>query len=290
MSGWKEQYTILGDGRKMGYSEYGKPNGKTVFLFHGIPGSRLLIPQETILKDMDIRLILPERPGMGLSTFQPGRTLLDWPEDLRELADKLGIDRFIVAGYSGGGPYAAACGYELPQRVSCVGLISSISPIQDAGVLEGMLPSNRMGYSVARWMPWQFWKLIFRLYYQDFAKHPEKLAVISKDEPDADRVVFDSKGLRQKFIDTFSEAFRQGTDGPARDGWLLSHPWGFKLQDLRLPVFLWQGEADVVVTPAMGHYLSSQIPGCTSTFFPGEGHLVIVTHWQEILDTLASVV
>ncbi len=54
----------------------------------------------------DIRLIGIDRPGMGRSQFQKRRCLLDWPDDVMELADYLGIERFAVLGVSGGGPYA----------------------------------------------------------------------------------------------------------------------------------------------------------------------------------------
>ena len=109
-----------------------------------------------------------------------------------------------------------------------------------------------------------------------------------EDEPETDHVVFEGPGVRQVLIDTFSEAFRQGTVGAARDGWLLSRPWGFALEEISVPVFLWQGEADVVVTPAMGRYMAAHIPNCSAAFYPDEGHLIFFTHWREILRTLIS--
>ncbi|MBN2548908.1 MAG: alpha/beta hydrolase [Anaerolineales bacterium] len=277
------------DGRKLGYAEYGLPSGKPVFLFHGIPGSRLLRhPDTSLVSAQNVRLVIADRPGMGLSDFKPGRRLLDWPEDVLELADALGIERFAVAGFSGGGPYAAACGCALPERLTAVGIISGVGPIDAPGALDGMLASNRMGYTVGSWMPWVFWRMIFGLYYRDIRRHPEKLAQMSQQEPKADREIFAGVGMRQIFIENFSEAFRQGTDGVAWEGWLLARPWGFELKAIAAPVFLWQGEADVTVTPAMGYFMANGIPDCSARFLPGEGHLILFTHWREILARLTD--
>ena len=111
----------LKDGRTLGYIDLGNKDAKNVlFHFHGFPGSRL---EANLLSEMDIdmtniRLISIDRPGMGLSDFKKNRTLLDWPEDVVELADALGIDKFAVEGISGGGPYAAACAYKIPDRLT----------------------------------------------------------------------------------------------------------------------------------------------------------------------------
>lgn len=289
LSSGSDRQIRLRDGRRLGYAEHGVRNSKPVFLFHGIPGSRLLRhPDDSVATALDVRLIVPDRPGMGLSDFKPGRRLLDWPADVLDLADALGIERFAVLGFSGGGPYAAACGHALAQRVTAVGIISGVGPLDAPDALKGMLSSNRMGYAVGRWMPWFLWRWVFKLYYGGVREHPEKLAQMSKEEPEADRAIFAESEVRRVFIENFAEAFRQGTVGAAWEGWLLSRPWGFRLERMAAPVHLWQGEADVVVTPAMGRYMACRIPNCRARFLPGEGHLILVMHWREILEELIS--
>src|SRR5689334_602661 len=119
----------LGNQRMLGYAEYGNLDGVPVFLFHGTPGSRLVLGEITTLAErLGIRLVVPERPGFGLSDFQPDRMILDWPDDVVELADRLTINRFGVIGVSGGGPYAAACAYKIPQRLTKVVMLSSPAP------------------------------------------------------------------------------------------------------------------------------------------------------------------
>ena len=120
---------LLQDSRYLSYAEYGSRSGCPVFYFHGLPGSRLQRPPEIppALRHK-IRLVTIDRPGMGFSTFKPGRRLLDWPSDVEELADALGIGRFAVIGVSGGGPYAAACAYGIPGRLNAVAWKTGCSP------------------------------------------------------------------------------------------------------------------------------------------------------------------
>src|SRR5512139_3720722 len=102
----------LRDRRSLSCAEYGDPQGKPVLFFHGTPSSRLFRhPDDSIAASLGVRLITVDRPGFGLSDPKPGRILLDWTDDVIELADAFKIERFAVAGVSGGGPYAAACGY-----------------------------------------------------------------------------------------------------------------------------------------------------------------------------------
>jgi len=277
----------LPDGRRLAYAQYGAPNGKPVLFFHGTPGSRLFRhPDASIALGLDVCLIVPDRPGMGRSDRKPGFTILDWPDDVAALANSLDLDYFAVAGFSGGSPFTTACGHAMPHRVSAVAIVSGVGPTSAPDALKGMLPANKMGYSVGGWMPWPIWRMIFALYYRDVRRHPEKLAQTTEEEPQIDHAIFERSGIREILVETFAEAFRQGTDGAAREGWLLSRPWGFRLEEVTVPVFLWQGEADVVVTPAMGRFMVSRLPRCTARFLPDEGHLLFVDHWQEILRAL----
>ena len=143
----------LRDGRSLGYGEFGHPDGKPVFLFHSWLGSRLdaKFLDESAAK-AGIRAIGLDRPGMGLSDFQFGRQILDWPEDVIQLADQLGIEQFAVSGVSGGGPYAAACAYKIPQRMTACHIIAGLGPISLG--TEGMNTNNRALFFLAQRLPW----------------------------------------------------------------------------------------------------------------------------------------
>ncbi len=121
---------VLQDGHSLAYCEYGAPGGRPVFYFHGHPGSRRDFPAfdpGDIARELGVRIIATDRPGHGLSDFQPGRRMLDWPDDVCELADALQLDTFAVLGISGGGPYAAACAYKIPQRLTATAIVPKMA-------------------------------------------------------------------------------------------------------------------------------------------------------------------
>jgi pimeloyl-ACP methyl ester carboxylesterase len=104
----------LPDGRLLAYAEFGDPDGRPVLFLHGTPGYRLNIwATDAELRSAGVRLVAPDRPGVGRSTPQPDRRLLDWADDIHHLADTLGLERFALVGFSNGGPHAAACAHTL---------------------------------------------------------------------------------------------------------------------------------------------------------------------------------
>jgi pimeloyl-ACP methyl ester carboxylesterase len=141
----------LSDGRRLGCAEFGDRAGAPVIYFHGWPGARV----EARLGDYaarvsGVRLLAIDRPGMGLSAFQPGRAFVDWPDDVLEVAASLGLDRFAVLGISGGGPYAAACAWKLADRLTNAGILSSLAPFDVPGATAGMGRRNRLAFQLVR--------------------------------------------------------------------------------------------------------------------------------------------
>jgi pimeloyl-ACP methyl ester carboxylesterase len=112
----------LGDGRALAYAEWGDRQGAPVLLFHGTPMSRLWCPDENVTAASRVRLLTIDRPGIGRSDVLPRRTFGDWPGDVAEFGDVLGIDEFGVVGWSAGGPYAAACAARIPDRLTGVAI------------------------------------------------------------------------------------------------------------------------------------------------------------------------
>lgn len=126
----ESQRHTLPDGRVLGFAEYGDPKGNTLFYFHGAPSSRLSIRwAHRLALERRIHLIAPDRPGYGLSTFQPNRRIVDWPADVQSLAHHLGLQQYAVLGMSGGGPHALACARVIPEKVlTQVGMVASVVP------------------------------------------------------------------------------------------------------------------------------------------------------------------
>ncbi len=256
----------LKDGRQLGYAEFGEPLGRPIFHFHGYPGSRLegRIVHEAAVK-CDARVITVDRPGMGLSDFKPRRTILDWPDDVVELADFLKIDQFAVEGASGGGPFSLACAYKISDRLNRVGILSGVGPHWDSGE-PWARPSSLEGAE-------SFW------------------LELSLHLSEADRrAIRDSRTLKFLTEELF-EAFRQGVQGPTYERELYGKDWGFRLEDVSpdVNVCLWHGELDVNVPVSMGRAVAKAIPNCIAMFYPEEGHYsTILNHLEEIIKTLSS--
>ncbi len=144
----------LPDDRLLAYAEFGDPDGRPVLFFHGTPGYRRNPwVADAKLRSAGVRLIAPDRPGVGRSTPKPRRRLLDWPDDVQHLADALGLERFAVVGFSNGGPHAAACAYKLGPRLSHTALVAPMPPLDQPGAL-GQLGAPGWYYPLALRAPW----------------------------------------------------------------------------------------------------------------------------------------
>jgi len=155
----------LGDARTLAYAEYGSSSGQAIIYCHGVPSSRVeadLIVDSAKAAALNLRIIVPDRPGMGHSDYQVGRRIVDWPDDVLALADALGVDTFAVLGSSGGAPYAAACGARVRNRVRVVGLLGAVAPPDTSGGLRAMSRPMRMTFLLARWTP-ALLRALFRL-------------------------------------------------------------------------------------------------------------------------------
>jgi len=277
----------LRDGRRLAYAEYGDPQGKPIFFFHGTPGSRLFHhPDTSVAASADARIIAIDRPGFGRSDFKPRRTLLDWPNDVVQLADALNIERFAVMGYSGGGPYAAVCASSIPDRLTAAGLVSSIAPLDSPEITRGMHGMGHMFFSLERHLP-PLARLSCRLMCATWRSNPDlyfkaQLNGLYNSEEAQTLLPMMKAMLTADLL----EAVRDGTDGITRDLEILARPWGFQLHVIPTNVFLWHGENDTQAPVAMGKRLAGAIPHCRATFFPGEGHWAMCGHWQEILTAL----
>ena len=279
----------LADGRSLGYAEYGSDDGKPLIYCHGLPGSRLEVAfLDQYARHAGVRLISIDRPGMGLSTFQPGRSFLDWPAEVMALADHLQIGRFAVLGMSGGSPYAQACAYTIPDRLISCGIVSGIEPL--ALGTAGMNRGNRLIFFCARRLPWLLTPLI-GLGARSFQTSERARRAMTKGlpqlvKPDREALLAFDGG--ESLALSTAEAYRQGVRGAAYEGRLYGREWGFRLQDIRMqPLYLWHGELDTNVGVAMARAAAHLLPGCVATYYPNDGHLSTpLNHQEEILTAL----
>jgi pimeloyl-ACP methyl ester carboxylesterase len=282
----------LRDGRRLAYVEYGDAAGQPIVWCHGSPSSRAegsLVLQSHALAS-GLRVIMPDRPGMGQSDFQRGRQIIDWPRDVLDLATALGLDTFAVIGSSGGAPYAAACGALIPDRVRAIGLLGGLAPLDRPDIMASVPGPLRLMFRLARYTPpllGGLFRLNLRMMRAGGERAGERMAA---SFPEPDRSLFARPEVRHGFMACFEEACRRGVRGPVQDVALLAKPWGFDLGQIAVPVLLWHGERDGNVPVAHGRHLAKSIPGCRATFYPNEAHLsLLLNHHNEILGSLAGV-
>jgi pimeloyl-ACP methyl ester carboxylesterase len=277
----------LRDGRTLGFAEYGDPNGKPVFHFNGSCGSRLEHPvDKAILTQLGIRYISTDRPGHGISTPQPDRELLDWPDDISSLADYLGIARFFVLGWSAGGPHALACAYKLPDRVISGALVCGLAPPDRPKPYQGYSGALKRILFLGRNFP----KLVY-IFRRMAAKSINKTSgdignKFVKSLPEVDQKPFENIKIKEMLVTDIKEGYRHGGDGPARDDIIINFPWKFDLKNIQTRFDIWQGDKDKNVPLNQGQYQADLLPNSNFHLLKDKGHMLLLDEWRNILSEL----
>jgi pimeloyl-ACP methyl ester carboxylesterase len=278
MDSWRGRDATLRlrDGRTLGYAEYGRTSGNVLLYFGSsrLEAGLLAEPAERA----GVRVIGLDRPGMGLSQFKPDRRLLDWPRDVVELADQLGIDEFAVIGVSAGGPHALACAHATADRLTACGIVSGVGPT----VLH-----------FRQRLPWLLTSMVWLMsrFFRDEDHARMSLTRFMRGWPASDRISLRDPLVGDLWAASLVESFRQGARGMGYDSVLVeARRWGFELDQIHVPrLHLWHGELDEDVPVAMGRAVAERLASCTATYYPEEGHLsVIVNHRDEIVRTLTG--
>ncbi len=279
----------LADGRVLSWAEYGDPRGEPLFFHHGLPSSRVAAAvMDAGAVRSGIRLFAPERPGFGYSDPSPGRSILDWPSDLRQLADHLDLDQFSVAGISAGLPYTLACAVAMPQRLRRVAIISGLGAIDSGAVLEGMSYEWRLIYTLFL-KSQRLASLWMRGYGRSVQKRPERVVAEQiKRMPPADGAVLGAEPTHSNRIADLREAFRQGPAAAGDEARRHLEPWGFELSNIEVPVMLWHGMLDESHPIQMGRRIARELPHCRPIYVEGVGSLGFIEHAEQIFTALFS--
>lgn len=269
-----EQQLALADGRMLGFAELGPVDGIPVFYNHGFPASRLeaqLIAAAATR--LGLHLIAVDRPGFGLSSPQPGRTLLDWPVDIAALADHLKLPRFAMLGVSGGGPATLACARQLPQRLTAVSVVCGLGPVAEPELRRLMQWPARFSFTLSRLTPTGAKILFSRCVSPLLKAFPAVvLKLLTIASPASDAAVLREQYIREVLADCVREAFRQGGAGPTAELALLASPWPFELAAIDLPISFWHGREDATVPFRHCEWLVRQLPSARCHEFLKEGH------------------
>ena len=282
----------VGEDRQIGFAEFGAPWGRAVFWFHGTPGARRQIPIEARVyaEQHNIRLIGIDRPGIGSSTPYRYENIRGFGEDLRTIADTLGIDKMAVIGLSGGGPYALASSAVLPDRVVAAGVLGGVAPfLGDEGIASGLMnlgkraaPLLRLGGDPLRIGA----SLVIRMIRP--VANPA-LLLYAAISPEGDRRLLTRPEFAAMFLDDLLNGSRKQLAAPFNDIILFTQDWGFRLDEVKVPVRWWHGDSDHIVPFAHGEHVVSLLPDAELIVLPGESHLGGLGRGEEILSTLIKI-
>ncbi|KAM5341203.1 hypothetical protein ACJ41O_015312 [Fusarium nematophilum] len=285
-----DQVLTLPDGRALGFAEYGSPEGKPLFYFHGYPSSRLEAePLDEMARRRGIRLIALDRPGFGLSAAKPGRQILDWPADVQAFAKSMDIPQFAVLGVSGGGPYALACAYALPRMLTGVGLFAS-GPPWAAGA-HHMSLIRRASSLAANHAPIVLKTGLVMLVHSSrwlasTSPVTRRIAKWLEDRDAKEQVSKMEKTPSQRIDDIMrlliDEPFAQGADAAVYEAKLLSsQDWGFRFEDVSYgKVRIWHGVRDGNAPMIMIRHMAERLPHCVLYELEGDTHYTMFRHFE----------
>ena len=286
-----EGNVAVGADRQIGFAEFGDPQGRAVFWLHGTPGARRQIPVEARVyaEEKHIRLIGVDRPGIGSSTPFQYRNVLAFADDLRTIADVLGIDEMAVIGLSGGGPYALACAAAMPDRVVVTGVLGGVAPTIGPEAISGGLMA--LGSAVAPLMP--LIGLPLRLAAVGLIQLIRPLGSRAVDmygrvSPEGDRRLLARPEFKAMFLDDLLNGSRKQMAAPFADIVVFARDWGFRLEEVKVPVRWWHGDKDHIIPFEHGAHVVSLLPDAELYTLPGESHLAGFGYAEEILANLMT--
>lgn len=284
------QTIILEDGRTLGYAEYGPSDGEPIIYFTGGNSSRYEGKwfRDAIEKN-EVRLIVPDRPGFGLSTFQKNRQLLDWPEDVIELTNVLSIEQFSIFGLSGGGPHVLATAYKYPERLKKTAIVSGTASPEMPNKFRGMWPPVRIIFLTADKLP-KVNRFLLKQMAGFYSNEEQMLKRMKQAMPKPDKELIEQRPEVIKiFAEATKEAHRNGVDGDAWEWHLYVKSWKFQLGEIQKEIKLWYGRYDQQVPIEMGRYLAGEIPNAQLVEVEDGGHFsTINNHINAIFEYLKT--
>jgi pimeloyl-ACP methyl ester carboxylesterase len=281
----------LKTGGCLGYAEYGNANGQPVVFCHGWPSSSTMAElTDAAAHDLDVWIISPDRPGISASTFQPNRKLVDWPPVIGELADHLGLGQFRMLAISGGAPYAYATAWKMPQRARAIAIVSGAVPIADLSDRSGLLALYRWMLALHRIQP----RLLRASFYlaRPFAtmglSNRWGRVLLKLLQPCDAEALRDAAAFKACF-ESQRRAWRGSVEGVLADAHIHAQPWGFRLEDVDVPVRLWHGKQDRAFSFRLAEEVANRLPNCRARYIENAGHYSLpIQHMHEILADLIS--
>jgi pimeloyl-ACP methyl ester carboxylesterase len=289
-----ENLIELEGGAVIAFEEYGDTNGAPVMFCHGWPSSRTMAQlTDEPAHELGIRIISADRPGISGSSLQADRKLTDWPRLVERIADYLGIHDFRMLAISGGAPYAYATAVTMPQRVRAIAIVGGAPPLAEISDTNGLLPLYRWMLALYRTQP----QLLRRLFY--LARPVLSLRPPVRFRPLLLKMLLlrpcDAESLRdaaafEAIFESQRRAWRASAEGVVADAQIYAQPWGFAIEDVRVPVRLWHGKQDRAFSVHLAEEVANRLPNCHARLVDDAGHYSLpIRRMRDILKDLISV-
>ena len=289
----RENFVQLEGGAVVAFQEYGDANGVPVVFCHGWPSSCTMAQlTDEPARELGVRIISPDRPGISGSSLQPNRKLADWPRMIEGVLDHLGIGEFRVLGISGGAPYAYATAATMPERIRAIAVVGGAIPMAELEDRTGLLPLYRWMLSLYRSRP-QLLRRLFSMAQPILAVRPPvrlrplllKMLMLRPCDAESlrDTAAFEA------IFESQRRAWRGSAEGVMADAQIYAQPWGFSLEDISVPVRLWHGTQDRAFSVRLAEEVAERLPNCKARFIADAGHYSLpIRHMREILADLIS--
>jgi pimeloyl-ACP methyl ester carboxylesterase len=290
----RKEVIQLQDGAVVAFQEYGDPTGTPVIFCHGWPSSRTMAQlADEPARTLGVRIISPDRPGISSSTMRLDRKLSDWPSLVEQLADDLAIGDFRILAISGGAPYAYATAVAIPKRVRAIAVVGGVIPFAELKDFQGLLPLYRWMLAFYRNRP-QVLRQLFRMarpflsFRAPVRLRPLLLKMLVLRPCDAASLRDDA--AFEAIFESQRRAWRGSAEGVMIDAQIYAQPWGFAVEDVRVPVRLWHGIEDRAFAVRLAEEIANRFPNCKARFIQHEGHYSLpIRHMRDILEDLVAI-
>src|SRR6266850_387564 len=287
----KEDLVQLPSGAAVAFQEYGDANGVPVVFCHGWPSSCTMARlTDEPARELGVRIISPDRPGISGSSLQRNRKLGDWPHVVERILGHLGIGKFRMLAISGGAPYAYATATAMPNRVRAIAIVCGAIPMVELEDAKGLLPLYRWMLALHRSRP-QLLRRLFSMARPILALRPPVrlrpllLKMLMLRSCDAESLG-DSAAFEAIF-ESQRRAWRGSAEGVMADAQIYAQPWGFCLEDVHVPVRLWHGTQDRAFSVRLAEEVAKRLPNCKARFIDNAGHYSLpIRYMRDILKDL----
>lgn len=273
------QHTLmLADGRQFCWFESGPKTGFPVVFCTGAGMSGNLGFGLDLLEKFNIRLIVPERAGLGDSTFDAQKSLKSSAMDVQALLEHQAIQQFALIGFSQGAVFAMAVAHY------CQPILLSIVSGQD----QFEYPATR-AILTADVVNMQEQALNSPNHLSDWLLKNVTgewlLAFILNCSAEVDQQLYNEEHFLEAYSQCIQRAFAQGNQGYVQDLLIALQKWGFTPEDIHVPASLWYGKLDMstVHSPDFGKTLASRFPNCQHHLLHDEGGSLLWTQAEAIL-------